>query len=88
MKYIDAIRMRKGCEYSESLLEISELRISNEWYAKEKIYDFLKLYPKTIAANIYPYPYVVPKLSKYGEKYVASEANSTTQDNLLKLPRK
>ena len=27
------------------------------------------------------------KESQFGEKYVCSEANNTTEDNLLKLPR-
>ena len=33
------------------------------------------------------YPYVIPALSAYGEKYVRSEANGTSRDNLLNLPR-
>ena len=42
-------------------------------------------FPKSIQVNIFPY--LVPMTSRLGEKYVRSEANNTTEDNLLKLPR-
>ena len=54
---------------------------------KSEVYDYLNRNPRTIQVAIAPYPYVIPALSAYGEKYVRSEANGTSRDNLLNLPR-
>lgn len=54
---------------------------------KSEVYDYLNQHPRTIQVAIAPYPYVMPALSAYGEKYVRSEANGTSRDNLLNLPR-
>ena len=54
---------------------------------KSEVYDYLNQNPRTIQVAIAPYPYVIPALSAYGEKYVRSEANGTSRDNLLNLPR-
>lgn len=85
------IKMKYGCHYSDNVLEIDQVYLEglryNGYYKKEDIHDYLKNNPNTIVVNIYPYPYVIPAESVYGEKYVKSEPDSTNKDNLLRLPR-
>ena len=57
------------------------------FFKKANLYDFLKENPGTIQVKIFPFPDVVPALSKYDEKYVRSTPNDYTHDNLLDLPR-
>lgn len=87
-----AIKMRSGSQYSDSLLEIDEIYLDSasdkNWYKKEKIHDWLKENPKEIKVKTSVGPAVIPAVSKYGEKFVKSEPNNSTRDNLLELPRK
>lgn len=85
------IRMKYGCQNSDDVLEISHIYLEGctnpNWYDKATIHDYLIKNPRSIYVNISPYPNLVPAKSVYGEKYVKSESNNTTKDNLLKLPR-
>ena len=85
------IRMKSGCYSSNSLLEIDEIYLEgkymNGFYKKGAVYDSLISSPHSIQVDHSPYPYLLPALSSRGEKYVRSEANDSTADNLLKLPR-
>lgn len=85
------IKMKIGCQYSNNTTEISAIYIEEcdnpGFFTKDTLYDFLKTNPGTIQVNIYPYPNLVPALSRNREKYVRSEPNDTPNDNLLKLPR-
>ena len=91
MIYATRIKMRSGCYYSSSLLEIDEIYLVGNgiegYYRKEVVHDHVKKYPGSIEVALSPYPKVVAAESIYGEKYVRSQANSTTHDNLLQLPR-
>ena len=88
---ITKIHMRHGCEYSDNVLEIESVYIPDcvnpKFYSKEDVHDYLKKHPGTIYVDRYPYPNVIPAVSQNGEKYIRSEPNDTTNDNLLKLPR-
>lgn len=85
------IKMKPGSLRSNSLLEIDEIYLTgctNEGYFKKSVlHDYLKEKPGTIQVNIYPYPDLKPALSVNNEKYVKSESNNTSLDNLLSLPR-
>lgn len=85
------IKMKYGCKYSNDLLEIDEIYLSestaNGYYKKEYLHDYLLTRPNSIQVNIYPYPNVIPAESSRGEKYVRSEPDRTKKDNLLSLPR-
>lgn len=85
------IKMKSGCHYSNSLLEISEIYIEScdnpGYYAKNIVHDYLLENPDSICVNRYPYPYLEPATSKNNEKYVRSKGNDSIQDNLLMLPR-
>lgn len=85
------IKMKAGCYYSSNLLEIDQIYITgckNEgYYYKAGVHDAVKKTPGCIQVNIYPFPDLIPEVSKNGEKYVRSSPNNFTQDNLLKLPR-
>lgn len=85
------IKMKQGSFNSNNLLEIDQIYLTgcnNEGYFKKHIlYDYLKENPGTIQVNVYPYPNLEPVLSTNNEKYVRSESNYTTRDNLLSLPR-
>lgn len=84
-----AIKMKKNCSYSYNLLEIDEIYLSNTgWYKKELIHDYVKTNPGSIKVGTVYGPDVIPAISSNGEKYVKSTPNSTTNDNLLSLPRK
>ncbi len=87
----EKIKMYKGKEASNSVLEIDEIYISGcdkpGFYKKAGVHDYLKNNPNAIQVNIYPYPNLLPRVSKNGEKYVCSTSNDTTYDNLLRLPR-
>ena len=91
MIYATKIKMKTGCYYHDDLTEIDEIYLQGDgfggYYKKSIVHDFVKTYPGSVAVNIYPYPKVVDVVSIYGEKYVRSQANSTTRDNLLQLPR-
>ncbi|HMM32472.1 MAG TPA: DUF3892 domain-containing protein [Clostridia bacterium] len=89
--YAKKIKMQAGCARSNSTQEIAEIYLDGcdnpGFFAKATLYDYLSKYPNSIKVNISPYPYVVPATSSRGEKYVRSEPNDTSNDNLLKLPR-
>lgn len=87
------IRLKAGCSNAANptLTEIDAIYVEGcnnpGFFKKETLYDYLKENPKTIQVNIWPYPYLIPQMSKNQEKYVKSEANSSGKDNLLCLPR-
>jgi hypothetical protein len=85
------IKMMPGCGSSNDLLEIDEIRITNDQgsklYKKAKVHDYLKENPRSIQVNIAPYPNCIAATSKNGEKYVRSSPNDSINDNLLNLPR-
>ena len=89
--YATKIQMKPGCRTSNNLHEIDSIYIEGypfyRFAKKSEVYDYLNQNPRTIQVAIAPYPYVIPALSAYGEKYVRSEANGTSRDNLLNLPR-
>ena len=88
MLYATHIKMKSGRESSQSLIEIDQIYIRDcGWYKKADLYDHLVKNPKTIAVNIYPYPYLIPAISSNREKYVRSNPNDYEHDNLLDLPR-
>lgn len=91
MMYARKIRMKPSCYYSNDLTEIDEIYVdgcNNPGYFKKAVlYDHLVSNPGTIRVAIAPYPNVLPAKSFRGEKYVRSESNGTTRDNLLSLPR-
>lgn len=83
--------MQTGKVNSNLLTEIDSIYLEgvtdNGFYKKESVHDFLKNNPgATIQVNISPYPKLIP-VSNNNQRYVRSEANDTTADNLLKLPR-
>lgn len=91
MMYATRIKMKPGCYYSQSLLEIDEIYIqgcNNPGYFKKAIlHNYLKENPGTIKVNIAPYPNVIPAVSSRNEKYVRSSPDSYRHDDLLDLPR-
>lgn len=91
MIYATKIKMKPGCFYHDNLLEIDEIYLQGNgiegYYRKGVVHDHVKKYPGSIEVALSPYPKVVAAESIYGEKYVRSQANNTTRDNLLQLPR-
>ena len=91
MMYAQKIKMQAGCSNSNNTQEIAEIYLEGcnnpGFFPKATLHDYLNTNPNSIKVNISPYPYVVPAKSLRGEKYVRSEPNDTTNDNLLKLPR-
>lgn len=85
------IKMKSSCSYSNNVREIDAIYIDGcdnpGYFKKEVLHDYINENPKSIKVNIFPFPYLIPKTSKNGEKYVASEPNDTQNDNLLRLPR-
>ena len=82
------IKMKSGCNNSQSLLEIDQIYIHNcGWCKKEYLYDYLKKFPKSIVVDIPPRPYLLPALSINCEKYVRSNPDIYKHDDLLDLPR-
>lgn len=85
------IKMVSGCGSSNNLLEIDSIYIDDcnnpGYFKKDALHNYLNKNPGSIQVDIYPYPDIVPAISKNGEKYVKSISNSTTNDNLLSLPR-
>lgn len=85
------IKMKSGCGTSNNLLEIDSIYLTGAqedgYYTKAAIHDYLNDHPGTIQVNIYPYPNVIPAVSTNNEKYVKSSPNSSSNDNLLSLPR-
>ncbi|WP_206665611.1 DUF3892 domain-containing protein [Paenibacillus sp. CFBP13512] len=85
------IKMKNGKHDSNILTEIDSIYLEgvseNGFYTKEAVHDFLSNDPNTeIKVNISPYPKLIP-VKNNNEKYVRSESNDTTKDNLLNLPR-
>lgn len=89
--YATAIKMQSHKSYSNDLTEIDSIYIEGcatpGFFSKEVIHDYLRDNPGSISVKLYPYPQLIPATSIYGEKYVKSQANASTSDNLLKLPR-
>lgn len=85
------IRMKPGNYYSQNLVEIDEIYIDGcqtpGFYKKSVVHDYLKENPNSIKVNIYPYPTLIPAISSNREKYVRSNPNDYSHDNLLDLPR-
>lgn len=88
--YATKIKLKPGCTSPTNTLEISEIFIEGcanpGYYTKESLYNYLYNHPNSIRVKVYPYPYLIPAISKYGEKYVKSQPNHTQKDNLLELP--
>lgn len=91
MLYANKIKMQQGCANSTSTQEIAEIYIDGcnnpGFFPKATLHNYLVKEPNSIKVNISPYPFLVPATSSRNEKYVRSEPNDTTNDNLLKLPR-
>ena len=90
--YATRIKMKPGCYYSNSTVEIDEIYITGcdkeGYYKKGSVHDYVKSNPNSIRVKIGPnYPYLIPSVSVNDEKYVKSQANDTPNDNLLELPR-
>ncbi len=85
------IKMKRGCSYSQSLLEIDEIYIEGcdnpGYFKKAVVHNHVKKYPGSIKVKIAPYPEVTHAISTRGEKYVKSVPNKYGHDNLLSLPR-
>ena len=83
------IKMKRNCGNSGDVQDIESIYMdqTGTYWKKSEVYDYLQKFPKTITVNIFPYPYLIPAVSSQGEKYVHSVANSTSEDNLLMLPR-
>lgn len=85
------IKMMPGCDQSYRLSEIDEIYLNgcsqDGYYKKAVVHDYVKNNPGSIQVSISPYPNLVPAVSTTGEKYVRSQSNDSTQDNLLSLPR-
>ena len=85
------IRMKNGCGNSNSAVGIADIYIEGcdkpGFYDKGVLHDHVTKTPGSIQVGIPPYPNLVPAMSSGKEKYVRSEPNDTTHDNLLKLPR-
>lgn len=83
--------MKPGCSISNRVQEIASVYVEGcnnpGFFAKETLHDYLLNNPKSIQVKRPPFPALVPALSVYGERYVRSEPNDTTEDNLLRLPR-
>lgn len=85
------IKMHKGKEHSNSLTEIELIYLTgvkqDGWYTKESIYNFIISNPElSIHVDILPNPKLIAALNN-NQKYVRSEPNNSTHDNLLNLPR-
>ena len=92
MIYVDKIKMKNGCKYSDSQIEIDELHLVGSltnpgWFKKEIIHNYIKNDNGVVKVNISPYPNLIPAISSNGEKYVKSVADETYRDNLMSLPR-
>ncbi len=92
MLYATKISMKRGCENSESVLEIDQIYVDDfnghaNWYKKADLYDLIRYKNGVIKVYRSPYPVLEAVLSVNGEKYVRSEANNWKRDNLLALPR-
>lgn len=88
MIYAERIKMMRGKEHSNDLLEIDEIYVSGiGWKPKAYYYDYLTMYPNSIAVNIYPYPKLIKQISSSNEKFVKSEPDRYGFDNLMNLPR-
>lgn len=88
MKYAEKIKMIRGKENSNELLEIDEIYVSGiGWKSKAYYYDYLTMYPNSLAVDIYPYPKLEKQISPNNEKFVKSKPDKYGFDNLLNLPR-
>lgn len=91
MFYATKIRMCPGCQSSNACTEIDSIYLEGgdtyQFYKKAALYDHVKQHPNTIRVKRGAEPYLIPAVSRAGEKYVRSEPNDTSNDNLLKLPR-
>jgi len=89
--YATKIKMKPGCYSSQNLIEIDEIYIEGcgnpSFFKKEVLHDYVKDHPGTIQVKIFPYPNMIQAISSRGEKYVRSNPNDYTYDNLLGLPR-
>lgn len=83
------IKMKRNCGNSGDVQDIEPIYMdqTGTYWKKSEVYDYLQKFPKTITVNIFLYPYLISAVSSQGEKYVRSVANSTSEDNLLMLPR-
>ena len=92
MMYAKKIKMQQGCSNSYNTQEIAEIYIDGcnkpGFYSRATLHDHLLKNPNSIKVNIAPnYPYLLSATSINGVKYVRSEPNDTSHDNLLALPR-
>lgn len=88
MLYATRIKMNYGSRFSKNPEDIDQIYIyEHGWYRKSTLHDHLKEYPRSIVVNIPPYPYLIPAVSRKGEKYVRSNPDVWKHDDLMDLPR-
>ena len=92
MIYAIGLKMKPGCGNSGSLLEIDQIYLHgngiSDYYEKDMVHDFVKQFPGSIKVAIQPFPDIIPEVSCWsGEKYVRSEPDEFSCDNLLNLPK-
>ena len=88
MLYAEKVRLKYGCWDSQYPEEISQIYIRGYgWHDKEYLHDYLKGNPKSVAVDIWPYPYLIPAVSSNREKYVRSNPDIWGHDDLMDLPK-
>lgn len=91
MMYATKIRMNRGANSPFYCTDIDSIYLEGakeeRFYEKGVLHDFIEKNPDSIRVKLGEQPYLIPAISSRGEKYVRSEPNDTTNDNLLKLPK-
>lgn len=85
-----AIHMRDYCHNSTNPIEIQSIYVEGlGWKSKEFLHDFINNNSNRYVIRVRNSdgPKLVASISKYGEKYVRSESNYTTVDNLFSLTK-
>ena len=86
--YATKIKLKYGCWGSRKPEEIDQIYIHDQgWFEKGQLHDFLNNYPGTAVVNIPPYPYLIPDVSRNGEKFVRSNPDPYKHDDLMDLPK-
>ena len=85
-----AIHMQILCNHSVNPLEIKSIYIDRlGWRSKEFLHDFITNNSSRYVIRVRNIngPKLIASKSKHGEKFVKSEPNNLTIDNLFTLPK-
>lgn len=95
MLYAVAVSFQSSQESEWTWKSVDQIYLNSDdssvlsgWHSKAYVYDLIKNKGKIVKVYISPYPKLIPEIYDGSTKFVRSENDDTSTDNLVQLGRK